>query len=114
MSRPTALPAAGPAGAGSREAVKLLAAHGANVNAVESRKEQSALMWAAAEGHSDTVAILIQPGADVKPKSAAGFTPLVFAESRTTRNQPARGRHRPERIRQGVKQKLLTYALRRG
>src|SRR5258705_1696945 len=39
-------------GAGSVEAVNQLIAHGADVNAVESRKGQTALMWAAAEGHS--------------------------------------------------------------
>jgi ankyrin repeat protein len=67
------------AGAGSADAVKLLAARGANVNAVEKRKGQTALMWAAAEGHSTVVGLLIQLGADVKARSTAGFTPLVFA-----------------------------------
>jgi uncharacterized protein len=67
------------AGAGSAEAVKLLIARGANVNAIEQRKGQNALMWAAAEGHTEVVDALIQAGADVKVKSVAGFTPLVFA-----------------------------------
>ena len=40
------------ASAGSAEAVNLLIAQGADVNAVESRRGQTALMWAAAEGHS--------------------------------------------------------------
>src|SRR4051812_1541315 len=43
------------AGASSAEAVKLLATHGAKVNAAESRKGQTALMWAAAEAHPDVV-----------------------------------------------------------
>ena len=34
-------------------AVKALLAHGADVNAKESWRGQSALMWAAAEGHAD-------------------------------------------------------------
>src|SRR6267143_1305904 len=46
------------AGAGSVEAVEDLIAHGANVNAAESRKGQTALMWAAAEGHSDVMQAL--------------------------------------------------------
>ncbi len=64
---------------GNLDAVKLLLAHGAKVNAVDSRKGQNALMWAAAEGHSDVVDYLIAKGADVKAVSQAGFTPLVFA-----------------------------------
>ena len=36
-------------------AVKTLLAHGADVNAKESWRGQTALMWAAAEGHADTI-----------------------------------------------------------
>ena len=36
-------------------------------------------MWAAAEGHSDVVQLLIARGADVKAASKSGFTALVFA-----------------------------------
>ena len=43
------------ANAGSAEVVKQLIARGADVNAAESRKGQTALMWAAAEGHPDVV-----------------------------------------------------------
>ena len=64
---------------GSLPSVKLLVAHGANVNGAETRKGQNALMWAAAEGHSDVVDFLIQNHADVKAVSKGGFTPLVFA-----------------------------------
>src|ERR1700675_5181971 len=67
------------AGAGSSTAVKLLAAHGAKVNAAEQRKGQTALMWAAAEAHPDVVQTLIGLGADVKAASLTGFTALVFA-----------------------------------
>ena len=67
------------ANSGSVEAVRDLIAHGAHVNAAESRKGQTALMWAAAEGHSDVVKLLIDKGADVKAVSKSGFTALVFA-----------------------------------
>ncbi len=40
---------------------------------------QTALMWAAGEGHLDVVAALIKAGANVNAKSKAGSTPLLFA-----------------------------------
>ena len=43
------------AGAGSVEAVKALSQHGADVNVADPTRQQTALMWAAAEGHSDVV-----------------------------------------------------------
>ena len=64
---------------GTVAGIKLLLAHGAKLDAVDSRKGQNALMWAAAEGHSDVVDLLINSGADVKLASVAGFTPLIFA-----------------------------------
>jgi ankyrin repeat protein len=36
-------------------------------------------MWAAAEGHNDVVAGLVEMGANVDAASRTGFTPLVFA-----------------------------------
>ena len=65
--------------AGTVPGVKLLISKGANVNAVDSGRSQNALMWAAAEGHSDVVDLLIASGADPKIASKAGFNPLVFA-----------------------------------
>ena len=53
--------------------------HGADVNAAEPRGGQTALMWAAAEGHGDVVAGLVEMGANVNAASKTGFTPLVFA-----------------------------------
>jgi len=70
------------AGAGSSEAVKLLTAKGAKIDAVEQRKGQNALMWAAAEGHHDVVQTLITLGADVKSASQSGFTPMIFAAAK--------------------------------
>lgn len=45
----------------------------------ETRAEQTALVWAAAEGHAAVVAELIKAGADFRAKLASGFTPLLFA-----------------------------------
>ena len=45
----------------------------------ETRAEQTALVWAAAEGNAAVVAELIQAGADFRAKLASGFTPLLFA-----------------------------------
>jgi ankyrin repeat protein len=59
--------------------VRQLVVHGADVNAAEPRGGQTALMWAAAEGHSEVVAGLIEIGAKVDAASKTGFTPLVFA-----------------------------------
>jgi ankyrin repeat protein len=71
---------------GSLAAVKLLLEKGAKVDAADSRKGQNALMWAAAEGHSDIVDLLIQSGANVKTASDGGFTALVFATQKGNAN----------------------------
>ena len=52
---------------------------GASVEAREGWRGQSALMWAAAEGHAAVVAPLVAAGARVDARSDAGFTPLAFA-----------------------------------
>jgi len=92
---------------GSLEGVNGLLTHGANVNAKESRREQTALMWAISEKHSDVAKVLVSHGADVhartkylllpaakkagyntfegsyegdyKDVAKGGFTPLMFA-----------------------------------
>ena len=61
------------------DAVKALVQRGADVNGAEPTRQQTALMWAAAEGHGAVVAGLIELGANVKAVSSAGFTPLLFA-----------------------------------
>jgi ankyrin repeat protein len=84
--------------AGKTAAAKVLIAHGATIDVVESWRGQTPLMWAAAEGHPDTMRMLIEAGADVHARSAiqnwerqrtleprdkwlppGGFTPLLFA-----------------------------------
>ena len=74
------------AGAGSVDAVRQLVLHGADVNVAEPRRGQTALMWAAAEGHSEVVSALVEMGANVKAASKKGFTPLIFS---TTKNDVA-------------------------
>ncbi len=43
------------------------------------KSEQTALVWAASEGHAAVVAELIEFGADFRRKLESGFTPLLFA-----------------------------------
>ena len=65
--------------AGSVDAVNLLAWAGARINARETWNNQSALMWAAAEGHAPVVKALVDAGADIYARSNGGTTPLLFA-----------------------------------
>ena len=85
---------------GSIEAVRLLVRYGADVNATERLRGQTALMWAAAENHAVVAHALLELGADVDARSkgagtersgildadqraprkvTVGFTPLLFA-----------------------------------
>jgi len=64
---------------GALAAVKTLLSHGATVDSKDDRRGQTALMWAAAEGHADVVQALIDAGADYRIRLASGFTPLLFA-----------------------------------
>ncbi len=88
---------------GNVEAVRVLARHGADVNATETLRGQTALMWAAAEDHPAVAQALLDLGADVHASSDSdglerekdrrnedeatfnvrqregGFTPLLFA-----------------------------------
>ena len=52
---------------------------GAGIDAREGWRGQTALMWAAAEGHAALVAPLVAAGADADARSDGGFTPLAFA-----------------------------------
>jgi len=66
------------AGTGAVDAVNELLANGADANARESRYEQTALMWAAAERHPDVVKLLIAKGADVSASSKLISEPAPF------------------------------------
>jgi len=59
--------------------VKALLARGATVDAKDQTHGQTALMWAAAEGHAPVVDMLIELGADFNARLASGMTPLMFA-----------------------------------
>jgi len=92
---------------GNVAAVKRLLVAGAKVNAKESSRSQTALMWAISERHPDVTALLLEFGADVRARTSVrkmlvnsgpdgilrltsdrtdlfeeeqgGFTPLLFA-----------------------------------
>ena len=64
---------------GALPAVKALLSHGASVDAKDDRRAQTALIWAAAEGHAAVVQSLIEAGADFRTRLPFGFTPLLFA-----------------------------------
>jgi uncharacterized protein len=83
------------------EAAKVLLKAGAKVNAREQWRQQTALMWAAAEAQPAMVKLLLKQGADVNARSkvndwerqvtaeprkqarpAGGFTPLLYAARR--------------------------------
>jgi ankyrin repeat protein len=65
--------------AGSIDAVNSLLAHKADVNATEKLHEQTALMWAVANKHSEVARSLIRNGANLHARSMNGYTPLLFA-----------------------------------
>lgn len=64
---------------GNVDAVRILIAHDAAVNAKEPKQNQTALMWAAAEHHPPVVKMLIDAHADLQAHSKDGFTALHFA-----------------------------------
>lgn len=84
--------------AGKVEAAKVLIAHGATLDAGDSWRGQTPLMWASAQGHPDMMRALIEAGADVNARSTiiawerqrtseprdkwlppGGLTPMLFA-----------------------------------
>ncbi|MBI4266338.1 MAG: ankyrin repeat domain-containing protein [Acidobacteria bacterium] len=78
--------------AGSVPAVRLLLSRGADVNAADGFQRQTALMWAADEGHLDVIRALLEAGAAPDLKAhvnqldrehadhpSGGFTALMFA-----------------------------------
>ena len=85
---------------GKVDAVKVLLRYGADVNAKEGWHGQTALMWAAAEGHPAVIRSLVEAGADIRARSQGGFTALLFAarEGQIGAVQACWRRARPERI----------------
>lgn len=68
---------------GNAAAVKALLAGGADPKAAEPEHHQTALMWAAAEKHSQVTALLIEFGADVRARSRA--YPMTVTPEQTQR-----------------------------
>lgn len=64
---------------GSVDAVRQLIEFGAKIDAAEPAQNQTALMWAAVERHTDVVKALIEAHADLKARSKQGFTAIHFA-----------------------------------
>ncbi len=64
---------------GKLEPVQWLIARGANVNASEAQQGQTAIMWAAAEGHTAVVEALIAAKAEWNGRLKSGYTPFLFA-----------------------------------
>src|SRR5438876_996954 len=62
---------------GRLDAVKVLAAGGANVNAREWWLGETALMWAAAENHGDVVRALVEAGAEINARSTVLEPPVL-------------------------------------
>ena len=70
-------------------AAKMLLAKGANPQARESQRQQSALMWAAANSQGPMTRLLVEVGADLDAKTAIDLmTPLVSAEPRAQPRSP--------------------------
>ena len=57
----------------------MLIERGVDINQAEPNRQQTALMWAASEGHAAVVDALLEKGANVNAATKAGFTALVFA-----------------------------------
>ena len=64
---------------GDARLLRLLLKHGADADAATTETRSTALMWAVAESHPDSVRALLDAGANPHASTAAGFTPLLFA-----------------------------------
>src|SRR6266851_5315328 len=56
---------------GRPEVLKVLLAYGANPNARESARGQTALMWAAGENNAAAVKVLVEGGADIRARTGS-------------------------------------------
>ena len=64
---------------GSVDVTRALVAAGAKVEPGSHWHDQTALMWAAAEGHAEVVELLLESGSDVHARSRFGATALLLA-----------------------------------
>lgn len=64
---------------GNAAAVKALLTHGADAKAAEPEHNQTALMWAIAQNHPETAALLVEFGADIKARSKS-YSQTVVGE----------------------------------
>jgi ankyrin repeat protein len=64
---------------GTLATVAALLSHGARVDGRDERRGQTAIMWAAAEGHAAVVQALVDADADFGARVPSGLTPLLFA-----------------------------------
>ena len=65
--------------AGHVDVLQRLISYDSDVNRKNRVRDQTALMWAAAEGHSDAVELLAEAGAALDAPSSTGIMPLMFA-----------------------------------
>ncbi len=77
---------------GSTDSVRLLLTQGADVNASESRRGQSALMWASTGQHLEVARLLMEYGADsnLQTRMPDDFEPLQFITYGVKRRDPTR------------------------
>ena len=71
------------------KAAELLLAYDASVNAVETQKQQSALMWAAGQSQGPMVRTLIAHGADVNARAAVNPTATANYSDSTYKDWPS-------------------------
>jgi ankyrin repeat protein len=67
---------------GHTDAVRALLGRPVEIDARESRREQTALMLAIEQNHLDVARLLLEKGASVRARSKVGYTPLIFAAQR--------------------------------
>jgi ankyrin repeat protein len=68
--------------AGKPEIIEELLKHKANINAVDTWDQWTALQWASSGGQLETVSLLIKNGADIHLKDKNGKTALALAQEK--------------------------------